>query len=90
LENLTTEQQKRLESIVKRNENTFGLDGRLGTHNAQVEINLRPGTKEILLAPYLASPLKQEVIDKQIDNWLCLEVIEPAKSAWGFPVIVVY
>ena len=36
------------------------------------------------------SPAKREVINKQIDDWLKLEVIEPSKSAWGFPVIVVY
>ncbi|KDN39703.1 hypothetical protein RSAG8_08621, partial [Rhizoctonia solani AG-8 WAC10335] len=89
-EQLTAEQRNKLEKIVIKNELTFGLDGRLGTHDAQVEINLRPNTKEISLTPYSASPAKREIIDKQIDDWLRLEVIEPSKSAWGFPVIVVY
>jgi hypothetical protein len=89
-EYLTTNQQRKLEEIVAKHEKAFGLDGRLGMHNAQVEINLRPNMKEISLAPYSASPAKQEVIDKQVDDWLCLDVIKPAKSAWGFPVIVVY
>ncbi|KAH7310395.1 hypothetical protein B0J17DRAFT_585998, partial [Rhizoctonia solani] len=51
---------------------------------------LRIPAQEISLTPYSASPAKREVIDKQIDDWLRLEVIEPSKSAWGFPVIVVY
>ncbi|QRW27784.1 Retrovirus-related Pol polyprotein from transposon [Rhizoctonia solani] len=76
--------------ILRKHELAFGLDGRLGTHNTQLEIRLRPGTKEISLTPYHASPAKREVIDKQIEEWLKLGVIEPSKSAWGFPVIVVY
>ncbi|QRW19822.1 Retrovirus-related Pol polyprotein from transposon [Rhizoctonia solani] len=89
-EHLTKEQRLKLEAIVRRNELAFGLNGRLGNYDAQVEIKLRPGTKEISLAPYSASPAKREVIDRQIEEWLWLEVIEPSKSAWGFPVIVVY
>ena len=42
------------------------------------------------LAPYPASPTKREVINKQVDDWLRLDVIEPSKSAWGFPVLIVY
>jgi hypothetical protein len=87
---LTEDQRKRLEKVVLKNSSAFGLDGRLGNYPAQVEINLRPGTKEISLAPYSASPEKRAVIDKQVDEWLQLEVIEKSKSAWGFPVLIVY
>ncbi|KAG8727330.1 hypothetical protein FRC10_006225 [Ceratobasidium sp. 414] len=55
---LSTDQQKRIEEVVAKNSKAFGLDGRLGTYPARVEINLRPGTKEISLAPYSASPEK--------------------------------
>ncbi|KAB5587895.1 Retrovirus-related Pol polyprotein [Ceratobasidium theobromae] len=89
-EELSQPDRKKLEKVVMSNHLSFGLDGRLGSHPAKVEINLRPDTKEISLAPYGASPAKREVIDKQIDDWLRLEVIEPSKSPWGFPVIVVY
>ncbi|KAG8731420.1 hypothetical protein FRC11_004213 [Ceratobasidium sp. 423] len=84
-EQLTKEQRRELEDIVQKNNLAFGLNGRLGTHDAQVEIKLRSDTKEISLTPYSASPAKREIIDKQIDDWLRLEVIEPSKSAWGFP-----
>jgi hypothetical protein len=89
-ENLTADQRKKLEGIVLKHHLAFGLDGRLGNYPAKVEINLREGAKEISLAPYSASPAKREVIEKQIDDWLRLEVIEPSKSAWGFPVLIVY
>ncbi|QRW19991.1 Retrovirus-related Pol polyprotein from transposon [Rhizoctonia solani] len=89
-EHLTANQRAKLEKVLRKHELAFGLDGRLGTHNTQLEIRLRPGTKEISLTPYHASPAKREVIDKQIEEWLKLGVIEPSKSAWGFPVIVVY
>lgn len=42
------------------------------------------------MPPYPASPAKREVIDKQIDEWLRLEIIEDSKSAWGAPVLIVW
>jgi hypothetical protein len=41
-------------------------------------------------ALYSASPAKQEVIEKQVQDWKDLGVIEESKSPWGFPGIVVY
>lgn len=89
-ENLTPDQRRRIEQIVLDKYSAFGLDGPLGNYPADVEIKLRSGTKEISMAPYSASPAKREVIDKQVDDWLRLEVIESSKSAWGFPVLIVY
>ena len=89
-ETLTKEQRILIEQVVLKNYQAFGLDGRLGNYPANVEINLREGTKEISLAPYTASPAKREVIDKQIDEWLRIEVIRPSKSPWGFPVLIVW
>jgi hypothetical protein len=89
-ESLTSEQHKCLEEIALKHSNALGLDGHLGHYPAEVEINLHPGTKEISLAPYSVSPAKREVIDKQVDEWLKLEVIEPSKSGWGFPVLIVW
>ncbi|KAG8726770.1 hypothetical protein FRC10_006778, partial [Ceratobasidium sp. 414] len=62
---LSKDQRKCIEEVVAKNSKAFGLDGCLGTYPARVEINLRPGTKEISLAPYSASPEKREVIDRQ-------------------------
>jgi hypothetical protein len=34
--------------------------------------------------------MNREVIDTQIDKWLKLGVIEPSKSPWEFPVVIVF
>ncbi|KAB5588058.1 Transposon Tf2-1 polyprotein [Ceratobasidium theobromae] len=80
-ETLSKDQKSKLEQVIIKHRNAFSLEGRLGNYNAKVEINLHPGTTEISLPPYSASPAKREIIDTQIDTWLKLEVIEPSKSA---------
>ena len=70
-----------MEELVLRHQKAFGLDGRLGNHPTNVEIPLRRGAKEISLMPYPTSPAKREAIDKQVDDRLKLDVIEPSKSA---------
>ena len=61
---LSESDRKALQEIVILHKKAFGLDGKLGNYNAKVEIKLRPGSKEISLPPYNASPAKREVIDK--------------------------
>jgi reverse transcriptase-like protein/integrase-like protein len=87
---LTKEQQIALGTIVTRRSKAFGLDGRLGTHPARVEIKLKPGSEPVSMRPYAASPMKREVIDEQLDVWISAGVIEPSKSPWGFPVLIVF
>ncbi|KAJ3925406.1 MAG: hypothetical protein NXY57DRAFT_967884 [Lentinula lateritia] len=82
--------EKAIEHVGHANSNAFGLDGHFGNHPAQVKIQMKPDAKPILLPPYSASPANCEVIDKQIDSWLELGVIEPSKSPWGAPVFIVY
>lgn len=88
---LSSQERKEVEDILVKHQEAFGLDGRLGSHDAKVPIRLKDETAApISMAPYTASPTKREAIDKQIDKWLALNVIEPSSSPWGFPVIVVY
>ncbi|QRW10607.1 Retrovirus-related Pol polyprotein from transposon [Ceratobasidium sp. AG-Ba] len=88
---LNKEQKAQIEKIVLQNAEAFGLDGRLGNYPAHVPIKLQDeDSPPIALTPYTYSPAKKEAIDKQIDDWLCLEVITESDSPWAFPVIVVY
>jgi hypothetical protein len=87
---LTPEERSALEKVVLNHEKAFGLDGRLGDYPAQVEIRLRPGEKPVSMRPYDASPMKREIIDKQLDAWFEAGVIEESSSPWGFPVIIVF
>jgi hypothetical protein len=87
---LTTSQSKALKEVVKKNESAFGLGMRLGQFPAKVTIRLKPDTEPISLPPFPVSPAKREVMDKQIDEWIKLEVIEPSVSPWGAPAFIVY
>ena len=87
---LSLRQKKEIENVVLRNKQAFGLDGRLGHFEGKVEIQMKPGTVPISLPPFPASPAKREVIDRQMDSWIELGVIEPSKSPWVAPVFIVY
>ena len=88
--NLTKNQTKLLQEVLKQHEGAFGLEGRLGYYAEEVDIPLLPNTKPISVPPFQASPTNREVIDKQMDSWLKLGIIEPSKSPWGAPVFIAY
>ena len=88
--NLTQVQKMKLQEVLKRRKEAFGLEGRLGYYAEEVDIPLLPNTKPISIPPYQASPTNREVIDKQMDSWIQLGVIEPSKSPWGAPVFIAY
>lgn len=87
---LSEEQQTQLRELLQRRKGAFGCNGRLGNHPGEVEVPLKEGTKPISIPPFIASPAKREVIDKQMDAWLRLDVIEASKSPWAAPVFIVY
>ena len=82
--------RQQLEWILKDNQVSFGLDDRLGHLDAKVQIPLNPGAKPISLPPFPSSPAKREVINKQMDKWIQLGVIEPSKSPWATPAFIIY
>ncbi|KAF9012979.1 hypothetical protein BDZ89DRAFT_963292, partial [Hymenopellis radicata] len=59
---LDSAQRQALEQVLLRNQDAFGLDGRLGNHDTQVEITLKPNAEPISLPPFPASPLNREVM----------------------------
>ncbi len=87
---LTLIQRATLERVLIKNRAAFSLDGKLGTVNSECTIPLRPGSKEVSLPPFPSSPAKREVIDKQMNSWIELNVIEPSVSPWGAPAFIVY
>lgn len=88
--NLNPIQIHQLQNVIKWHKEAFGLDGRLGNYAEEVDIPLLPGTKPISIPPYQGSPTSREVIDKQMDSWINLGVIEPSKSPWGALVFIAY
>lgn len=87
---LSATQRQQLEAVILRNQGAFGLDGRLGNFEERIDIPLKPGAVPVSLPPFPVSPAKREVIDKQMDSWIKLGVIEPSKSPWAAPVFIVY
>ena len=84
------EERARLLEVLHKRERAFAFDGRLGHNPTEVEIKVPPGTRPISLPMYAASPAKREVIDKQHDAWMALDVIEPSLSPWAAPVLIAY
>ncbi|KAF8998645.1 hypothetical protein BDZ89DRAFT_969847, partial [Hymenopellis radicata] len=80
----------RLLALLKKREGAFGVHGRLGKVNVEVPIPLKEGAKPVSKPMYAASPLKREVIEKQVNDWFEKGVIEKSTSPWGFPCVVVF
>ena len=87
---LSQDQVQKVQRILVQHKEVFGLDGRLGNYAEEVRIPLIPETKPISIPPFHASPANREIIDKQMDSWLNLGVIEPSRSPWGAPVFIAY
>ncbi|EJD33675.1 hypothetical protein AURDEDRAFT_76803, partial [Auricularia subglabra TFB-10046 SS5] len=68
----------------------FGFDGRLGHLPANAEIRTKEGVHPVSEPMHGASPEKKTVIENQINKWFELGVIEPSKSPWAAPVVIVY
>ncbi|EJD51917.1 hypothetical protein AURDEDRAFT_56011, partial [Auricularia subglabra TFB-10046 SS5] len=81
--------QKALE-LFRKHVKAFGFDGRLGHLDANAEVRTKEGVHPISEPMHGASPEKREVIEKQIRKWFELGVIEPSKSPWAAPVVIVY
>ena len=82
--------RKRIQDVIIKNYRAFGLDVHLGCLDHAIQIPLKPRAKEISLPPFHTFPTKQEVIDKQMDKWILLGIIEPSKSPWAAPAFIVY
>ncbi|KAF9022119.1 hypothetical protein BDZ89DRAFT_903686, partial [Hymenopellis radicata] len=80
----------RLIDLLKKKEGAFGVHGRLGHLNVEVPIPLKEGSAPVSKPMYAASPLKREVIEKQVNDWFEKGVIEKSVSPWGFPCVVVF
>ncbi|KDQ23443.1 hypothetical protein PLEOSDRAFT_1016991, partial [Pleurotus ostreatus PC15] len=76
--------------VLRRRSKAFGLGGRLGRVARKATIPLKPGVQPISLPMYGTSPAKREVLDAQLTKWFAQEVIEPSKSPWGSPCMIVY
>ena len=83
---LTISQRSQLDELLR---NHFVLpDGALGTV-AAVEHEIVTDSPPIRLRYYPVSPAKQAIIDAELRQLLDQGVIEPSKSAWSSPILLV-
>jgi len=65
-------------------------DGKLGTITVtKHRIELKEGAKPVFSQPYRAGPKAREVEQQEVDKMLREKVIEPAKSEYASPVVLV-
>ena len=70
----------RIQEVIVEKHWALGLDNCLGHLDHAIYIPLKPGVKENFLPPFHASPANREVINKQMDKWIQLGIIEPSQS----------
>lgn len=83
---LTLNQQARLDSVVSSYFDKIG--DRLGCTSV-VKHKILVSSDPIKQRYYPVSPFKQKLIDEEVDKMLAAGVIEPSKSAWSSPVLLV-
>ena len=77
-------------TMLRKNIQAFGYDGRLGHHPAKVHIRTIDGQVPIAVPMYGTSPAKREVIEKQLGQWFEQDVVEKSISPWSAPVVIAY
>ena len=88
---LPADKRKEIQDVIVKNQRAFGLDDRLGHLDQTIKIPLKlDDAKEVSLPLFYASLMNREVIDKQMDKWIQLGVIEPSKNPWAAPAFIVY
>lgn len=85
--NLTKEQEERLKELVQQHfpegqEQTLGLTN-LVTHSIETG-----DAKPIKQRYYNLSPARQKIVEEELDKMLKLKVVEPSKSPWSSPIVL--
>jgi hypothetical protein len=82
--------KKRTLALVCKCIQAFGFDNRLGMLETVARIHVKDKAHPISVPMYGASPVKRQVINEQMDKWIHQEVVEPSKSPWAAPMVIVY
>lgn len=84
---LSAEQSEKLNNLVLRYFDSIGT--KLGKTSLVEHKIILINPEPIKLRPYRVSPKIQELIDKEVKFMLDNDIIEPSKSAFSFPVVMV-
>ena len=83
--------KKRLKRILKRHIRTFNTEEKFGDAGADEEckIRLKPGTQPVKQRVRPLNPAQEKVLRDQVQEWLAAGIIEPSKSSWASPTVLV-
>lgn len=85
---LTSSQQKQLKNMLS--EKFMRMKEGLGyTTMIEHEIILQPDTRPVKQRYYPVSPVKQRLLDEELNRMLKEGIVEPSKSPWSSPAILV-
>jgi hypothetical protein len=77
-------------ALINKQIQAFRFNDCLGTLDMVTRIRMKEEAQPVSMPMYGASPVKRQVIDEQMDKWIRQEVVEPLKSPWAAPVVIVY
>lgn len=83
---LTPLEQSRLQAVIERNLNLAGST--LGCTD-KAEHVIVTNSQPIKQRYYRVNPIVQEQINKELDEMLRLGIVEPSKSPWSSPIVLV-
>ena len=86
---LNNSEKQILIDLLTEYKDVMSFDGRLGSTNLiEHEIDIQ-GHRPVHVPPYRVSPQQRVDIQKQAQLMLDLDVIEPSKSPWSSPILIV-
>ncbi len=86
---LTGEERETLTHILKEYKDVMAFDGRIGlTDLIEYSIDI-DRSQPVHVAPYRVSPQQREDIIKQAETMLEQDIIEPCRSPWSSPIIII-
>jgi Reverse transcriptase (RNA-dependent DNA polymerase) len=90
-QNNTEEEVHAIKTICSKYADVFFLKGDAMTStNVYTEpIRLKPDAKPVYIKPYRIPEAQKQEVNRQIDQMLKDDIIEPARSEWSSPIIVV-
>lgn len=83
---LTRMEEARLKAVIERNVELMGMKLGCTSMADHVIVTNSPPIKQRY---YPVSPIIQRQIDKELDEMLANDIVEPSKSAWSSPVLLV-
>ena len=90
LKHLQPEIRQQLNKLLTKYSTIFAKDNQdIGNYKEPYEIKIEEGTKPIFQRPYRIPQALEPEVKKMIDDMIASDIIEPTKSAWNSPIVII-